>query len=267
MTVQSLNAAPLPTMQGCCAAMGATTLTPATPDTAVTDPATAGGGGTGPAAPASAPAADMATAIRELQQAVEQLSSAIQRFQAVRGGGAVAGATAGAGNVGQAPPDSAPQQGPTTPAPAPAPEPPAAPPTGAAFKSAPLTVKGQPVNDEQRENIRLVLEKGKELGVSDKVATAAVATVIVESTAHNYPGGDLDSVGLFQQRDSWGSFDERHDPKTAAGKFYERATNYANAHPEVSVGDLSQKVQVSAYPDRYAEHEAEAAAAVAAFKA
>ncbi|MCW2961711.1 MAG: hypothetical protein JWM90_2098, partial [Thermoleophilia bacterium] len=37
--------------------------------------------------------------------------------------------------------------------------------------------------------------------------------------------------------------------------------------PNISMGDMSQKVQVSAFPDRYAEHEAEAAKILAAFNA
>ncbi|MBC7460955.1 MAG: hypothetical protein H7287_06300 [Thermoleophilia bacterium] len=207
-------------------------------------------------------ASDLSAAIQQLQEAVTQLQNVVAQLQGTSGGGqSVVQAGAGAANLGvtqQVPPVAA----------APAPAPAAAAPTvdPAKFHGAGITVKGVAANDEQKENIRLVLEKGHEMGVSDKVLTAAVETIIVESTAHNYKGGDRDSVGLFQQRASWGSFDERHDPKTAAGKFYEGARNYSTAHPDVSTGNLSQKVQVSAFPDRYAQHEAEAQTAVTAYK-
>jgi hypothetical protein len=105
------------------------------------------------------------------------------------------------------------------------------------------------------------------MGVSDRVLTAGIATIIVETNSINLPNGDLDSIGLFQQRNPWGTFEERHDPKSAAEKFFTRARNYEAAHPDVAIGDLSQRVQVSAYPDRYAEHAAEAALAVQAFAA
>ncbi|MCW2973063.1 MAG: repeat superfamily protein [Thermoleophilia bacterium] len=267
MTVTSPTATPLP-MQ-CCGDMGAAAATNV-----------AGVAGGGAAADASTGAAtgggattDLSTAIQQLQEAVTQLQNVVAQLQGVSGGGqSVVQANAGAGNIGgpvqqTAPPADATQTPPAAPAPAPAPAPTAPAADPAKFTGANITVKGVAANDEQKENIRLVLEKGKEMGVSDKVMTAAVETIIVESTAHNYEGGDRDSVGLFQQRDSWGSFDERHDPKTAAGKFYERAVNYSTEHPDVSTGNLSQKVQVSAFPDRYAEHEAEASAAVAAYKA
>ncbi|MBC7460714.1 MAG: hypothetical protein H7287_05075 [Thermoleophilia bacterium] len=57
------------------------------------------------------------------------------------------------------------------------------------------------------------------------------------------------------------------DPKGAASSFYERARNWNAVHPEVPMGDLAQKVQVSAVPDAYAKWETEARTAVAAYHA
>ena len=161
-----------------------------------------------------------------------------------------------------APPPPAPK------APAPAPAPPRDPNrAGSAWAGAALTSKSQPVTPEQRDNMRLVLEKGHEMGVSERVLKAAIATIIVETNSINLPNGDLDSVGLFQQRNSWGSFEERHDPKLAAEKFLVRARNIEARYPDIAMGVLAQSVQVSAYPERYAQHEGEAAAAVQAFAA
>ena len=44
-----------------------------------------------------------------------------------------------------------------------------------------------------------------------------------ESSLRNLPGGDRDSVGLFQQRPSqgWGTVAQLTDSVYAAGKFYE----------------------------------------------
>jgi hypothetical protein len=244
---------------------------------AATSPDAAGAAATG-GGPTTAPATDLSQAIHDLQIAVNNLQTVVNQFVAVSGGGAVGGALGGAANVGVAPLATAPAA-----LAIPAADAGDAPASSAgddaakaaadaaakatAWGDAKLTVKGVAVNQEQKDNIRAVLDKGHELGVSDKVLTAAVETIIVESTAHNYPGGDRDSVGLFQQRASWGSFDERHDPKTAAGKFYTRAVNYSTVHPDVATGNLAQKVQVSAFPDRYAQREAEANAAVSAYKA
>jgi hypothetical protein len=228
-----------------------------------------GGGDIAPAAGTAAPG-DMSAIIPALQQVITTLNSLISALQAqsVQGGGApggctcstpnaVADATAAGTVVGQAP-------APTTPAP------PAADPASAGkLNEAGLTSKGKELDAEQRRLTEIVLQQGKKMGASEKVLKAAVATMIVESTIHNYNHGDRDSQGLFQQRPSqgWGSVDQVRDPVHAATKFYERAMNVDAAKPQISMGDMSQKVQVSAFPDRYAQHEAEAAKIVAAFNA
>jgi len=85
----------------------------------------------------------------------------------------------------------------------------------------------------------------------------------------NLPYGDRDSVGLFQQRASWGSLEQRMDPHQAASMFY---TGGSGGQPglldisgwqNMTVTDAAQAVQRSAYPNAYADDEPLARALVA----
>jgi murein DD-endopeptidase MepM/ murein hydrolase activator NlpD len=80
-----------------------------------------------------------------------------------------------------------------------------------------------------------------------------------ESGLRNLPGGDRDSVGLFQQRPSqgWGSPQQLQDPAYAAGKFYDKLV-IITGWQQMPLAEAAQAVQVSAYPDAYArwEHDA-----------
>jgi hypothetical protein len=201
---------------------------------------------------------------------------------AVSGGGAVPSSPSGSSGIdpgtgtelppipstnGPAPSSAAP-----APSPAPAdlpPVPPASGPAGGSpqFDAAPLKIKGAPISPEQRENIKQVLQVGKEMGANPKVLKAAIATIIQESNAQNLNYGDRDSQGLFQQRPSqgWGSVAEVRDPKHAARKFFEQAIPNDQKNPGQSVTQLAQSVQRSGLPDAYAKWEPEADAAVVAF--
>lgn len=131
-----------------------------------------------------------------------------------------------------------------------------------------LTVKGQAISDEQRSNIEQVLAVGKEMGADRRTMEAAVATMIQESNAQNLDYGDRDSLGLFQQRPSqgWGTPEQVRDPKHAARKFFERAIPTAKDNPDMSLTQLSQAVQRSAFPDAYAKWSDEAKKIVDAFE-
>ena len=122
---------------------------------------------------------------------------------------------------------------------------------------------------------------GKIPGTNDKVVLAALAVAIVEDglsnnasqavpESLNYPHdavdkGDHDSVGLFQQRPSWGSVQSRMDPVTTTKAFVggpnKPADSKAPGLMDISgwetmeVGKLAQKVQVSGFPDRYTQAE------------
>ena len=100
---------------------------------------------------------------------------------------------------------------------------------------------------------RAVVETAQEHGLDQQAAAIAMATVIVETHLDNLTWGDRDSVGLYQQRDHYGSQQVRLDAATATGAFFDEL---ANVYPNQSwtdqpIGKVAQDVQRSAYPDRY----------------
>lgn len=69
---------------------------------------------------------------------------------------------------------------------------------------------------------------------------------------HDAVGSDHDSVGLFQQRNNgaWGTVAQRMDPYESAKMFYRELSKFD--WQSMEPGDAAQKVQRSAFPDRYA---------------
>lgn len=100
---------------------------------------------------------------------------------------------------------------------------------------------------------RAVVETAKDRGLDEKAASIAMATVIVETHLENLTGGDRDSVGLYQQRDHYGSSEVRLDPTWATDAFFDELENvYPNeSWSDAPIGVVAQDVQRSAYPDRY----------------
>ena len=100
-------------------------------------------------------------------------------------------------------------------------------------------------------------------GLSERARVIAVATAWQESGLRNLPGGDLDSVGLFQQRPSqgWGTAAELQDPVVSSGKFY-AALLEVQGWQSMSLTRAAQAVQYSAYPDAYAKWEPDATTVV-----
>lgn len=86
-----------------------------------------------------------------------------------------------------------------------------------------------------------------------RAALIGIITAITESNLINNPGGDRDSVGLFQQQASWGSTADRMNPAKSAQLFYDRLKTIPN-WDTIDPGKAAQTVQVSAYPDRYDTH-------------
>lgn len=87
---------------------------------------------------------------------------------------------------------------------------------------------------------------------ADRVETvAAFETIIVESGARNLAGGDLDSVGPFQQRAGWGSYATRRNPYKSAVLFLDAARAVRKRYTRAS--QLAYAVQrcAYAYRDRY----------------
>ena len=114
------------------------------------------------------------------------------------------------------------------------------------------------------ETAALIAAISVQRGMPARAASIAVATAIQESGLRNLDYGDdagPDSRGLFQQRPSqgWGSEEQVMDPVYAANAFYdalEKVPDYADLPLTVA----AQTVQRSAFPDAYADHEAEAKA-------
>jgi hypothetical protein len=101
---------------------------------------------------------------------------------------------------------------------------------------------------------RMVVNTVRNLGLHSRAAVIAVATVIVESSIQNINEEvDHDSLGLFQQRASWGSRAQRLDPVWATTAFINKMKRVYpnNSWMNAPIGQVCQDVQVSAYPDRY----------------
>jgi cell wall-associated NlpC family hydrolase len=114
---------------------------------------------------------------------------------------------------------------------------------------------------EQQQNAGVIISTGRTLGVKNRGLVVALATALQESTLRNLGSGHLDSVGLFQQRNAWGSFSERTDPRTSATLFY---TGGRGGQPglldvpgweSMSITVAAQTVQRSAFPFAYAKWE------------
>nr|WP_019901949.1 C40 family peptidase [Salinispora arenicola] len=116
---------------------------------------------------------------------------------------------------------------------------------------------------EQTGNAAAIVAAGVRLQVPPRGWVIALATAMQESTLRNLPGGDRDSVGLFQQRPSqgWGTPAQLQDPVYAAGKFY-AALLALDGWQAMSLTDAAQTVQRSAYPGAYATWEDDAIALV-----
>jgi hypothetical protein len=98
------------------------------------------------------------------------------------------------------------------------------------------------------------------MGASDKQLVALVEAGLVESGMRNLNYGDRDSVGFLQQRPSqgWGSVRQIMNVAYATRKFVEKAMRMDRA--VFTSGQLAQKVQVSAFPERYDQRYADAVA-------
>lgn len=94
---------------------------------------------------------------------------------------------------------------------------------------------------------------GREMAVSAKVMLAGFEAGWVESHMNNLRCGDADSLGVFQQRPSsgWGSPSQILNPRYASRKFFAAALGQERACGSCTSGQLAQRVQRSAYPDRY----------------
>ncbi|WBQ02905.1 hypothetical protein [Kribbella sp. CA-293567] len=110
-------------------------------------------------------------------------------------------------------------------------------------------------------------------GLPGRATLVALMTALQESQLQNINYGDRDSVGLFQQRPAagWGSVQEILDPTYAAEAFFGGPKPPSppglveiDGWPAMSYTEAAQAVQVSAFPNAYARHEATARSIAAA---
>lgn len=111
---------------------------------------------------------------------------------------------------------------------------------------------------EQMSNAATITAIALQRGLPARAATIALATAIQESKLRNIRYGDRDSVGLFQQRPSqgWGTVEQILDPEYTTNKFYDALVK-VKGWETGTITVVAQKVQRSAYPEAYADHEQE----------
>lgn len=166
--------------------------------------------------------------------------------------------------------------GPGAEAPAPAdhaaspPAEPTADPVPEPVEATPVVMLDVALDDEMRANARIVVDVGRALGVPDRGIVIALAAAAQESGLRNVGHGDLDSLGLFQQRPSqgWGTPEQVLDPVRATAAFYGGPDSPTvgtapglldvEGWASLPLADAAQAVQHSGHPGRYAEWEATA---------
>jgi hypothetical protein len=118
---------------------------------------------------------------------------------------------------------------------------------------------------EQAENASVIAAVAERRGLPARAISIAIATAMQESKLQNLEGGDRDSIGIFQQRPSqgWGSPSQLNDPYYAANAFYD-ALVQVDGYQDMPITEAAQAVQRSAFPDAYAEHEADGRAVASA---
>jgi hypothetical protein len=120
------------------------------------------------------------------------------------------------------------------------------------------------VGGEERDNAKAITDTAKKLGLGERGAVIAVATSMQEAKLQNLGHlGDMndhDSLGLFQQRPSsgWGTPEQITDPTHATTAFLD-SLKQIDGWQDMPLTDAAQKVQVSAYPQAYAQWEDQAA--------
>jgi hypothetical protein len=124
------------------------------------------------------------------------------------------------------------------------------------------------LNGEQTANVKAIIAATKKAGLPERAAVISIATSLQESKLENLghlgDRNDHDSLGLFQQRPSsgWGSPEQITDPEYATLAF-EKGLKQVDGWQDMPLTEAAQTVQVSAYPDAYAQWEQQAADLVA----
>ncbi|MFI7429700.1 hypothetical protein ACIBPB_22135 [Micromonospora sp. NPDC049836] len=124
------------------------------------------------------------------------------------------------------------------------------------------------LSDEQTANAKAIIAATKKAGLPERAAVISIATSLQESKLENLghlgDKNDHDSLGLFQQRPSsgWGTPEQITNPEYATLAF-EKGLKQVDGWQDMPLTEAAQTVQVSAYPDAYAQWEQQAADIVA----
>ncbi|MEV1132212.1 hypothetical protein [Agromyces sp. NPDC049794] len=124
------------------------------------------------------------------------------------------------------------------------------------------------LTDEQIGNVKAIIAATKKADMDERAAVVAIATALQESKLENLghlgERNDHDSQGLFQQRPSsgWGTVEQITDPEYSTLAFL-KGLKQVDGWKNMPLTEAAQTVQVSAYPDHYAQWERQAADLVA----
>lgn len=122
------------------------------------------------------------------------------------------------------------------------------------------------LSPDQAQNASVIAAVAIQMRLPDHAVTVALATAYQESQLENLRYGDLDSIGLFQQRPSqgWGTAAQIENPVYAATAFYDHLLQVPGWET-LPVTQAAQAVQRSGSPDAYAQWESEARSLAMAF--
>ncbi|WP_446213848.1 hypothetical protein [Micromonospora sp. IBSANI012] len=126
------------------------------------------------------------------------------------------------------------------------------------------------LDSEQTKNVKAIIAATKKSHMDERAAVISIATSLQESKLENLghlgDRNDHDSLGLFQQRPSsgWGSPKQITDPEYATKAFL-KGLKQIDGWQDMPLTEAAQTVQVSAYPDAYAQWERQAADLVAKY--
>ncbi|ROO60233.1 hypothetical protein EDC02_2092 [Micromonospora sp. Llam0] len=124
------------------------------------------------------------------------------------------------------------------------------------------------LSGEQTDNVKGIIAATKKAGMDERAAVVAIATALQESKLENLghlgDRNDHDSQGLFQQRPSsgWGTVEQITDVEYSTTAFLD-GLKAVDGWQDMPLTEAAQAVQVSAYPDHYAQWETQAAELVA----
>ncbi|MCL2471241.1 MAG: hypothetical protein FWF25_05815 [Propionibacteriaceae bacterium] len=111
------------------------------------------------------------------------------------------------------------------------------------------------LTQEQARNASIIAGIAAQRGLAPRAVSIALTTAFQESGIRNLDYGDLDSLGMFQQRPSqgWGTAQQVMDPYYSTGKFFDVMVT-VDGWQSADIGAIAQSVQRSGFPDAYDQH-------------